>query len=185
MISLAGPSFVGGGQNGFDFLRAEKADQTVGVPLEWDARDPGDRRGEVRAQPVAQIMDKGANGRQTCIPCPDAIAALPLQVLKKANHGIRGKNVERQREAGPGVTFPEVLESLPSNPSRRGSSLRLPHSATLMRIGRERWRSHVAPWELSGENYSRTCVVVLDPGLVAAAAGALALVVAQLWQALG
>jgi hypothetical protein len=110
VISLAGPSSVRGGQNGLDFLRAEKGDQTVGVPFEWDARDPSHRRGEVRAEPVAQIMDKGADGCQTCIPSPDAIAALPLQVLKKADHGIRGKNVERQREAGPGVTFPEVLE---------------------------------------------------------------------------
>jgi hypothetical protein len=55
-------------------------------------------------------MDKGADGRQPCIPSPDAIAALALQVIKKANHGIRGKNVERQREAGSGVTFPEILE---------------------------------------------------------------------------
>jgi hypothetical protein len=63
VVTLPRPGARGGRQDGFNFLTAEKADQPVHLPLERDAQDVPDRRRQFGAQPVAQVMDKGTNGR--------------------------------------------------------------------------------------------------------------------------
>jgi len=108
VISLTSPTAIGRGQDGFDFLLVDKTNQSLDVPLEWDAGDPRHRHGQFRAEPVAQVMDKGANSRQPRIPGPDAVAALPFQVLQELNNDIGSQNVERQRETTSGVGLLEI-----------------------------------------------------------------------------
>src|SRR5258708_1163981 len=110
MIALPSPGAVGGRQDGFNLLTAEKADQPLHLPLERDAEDARDRRRQFGAQPVAQIMDKGTNGRQPRVARPDGVAALLLQVIEEAQHGVGLQDLQRPRAAATSAALLKITK---------------------------------------------------------------------------
>src|ERR1041385_8571915 len=94
VIPLTGPAVICCGQDGLDFLAAEKADQSLDVPLERDAENTLQHRRQFRSKPIVQIMEEGANRCQPSVAGPDAVGAFLLQVLEEPKNGVGRKRFQ-------------------------------------------------------------------------------------------
>src|SRR5688572_24193663 len=110
MIALSGPRVIGDGQDGFDFLAVEKTNEPLNMSFERNAQDAWECWRELRAEPVAQIVNKRANGCETSVAGPGTVAALVLQMIQEPENGIGRQDVQWERCSASGMNLAQITE---------------------------------------------------------------------------
>jgi hypothetical protein len=168
-VALATPGGpVRGGEQGFDLLAREEAEDGAVEPL---GRDGADALGDGERGGVAdgRVAHEGADGGKAQVAGARGVAALALEVVKEGEHPGCVEVVEDQRRGRPSGALLEVtqqeLEGVPVAGDGLGARVPLGDQALVEEVLQERGegdlrRPHEASSGARRANCSKRCAVM-------------------------